>query len=253
MIFERPPWHPGKNLAGTELEWLPTDTKENFDKLMQDSKHRQYFHDKGWDQPGAITYRINSQGFRSEEFASGDWLLALGCSYTMGIGLPVQDLWPSLLGKSLGLQVANIAWPGSSADTCFRLAEYWIKRLKPKAVCMLVPPWHRIELLMDPAASIPAEVFMPHSLSKYYKDTDVFLTNWFMNEENQRLQAKRNRLAITQLAQEHNVWCCIVDSNDYMTQSREEIEYARDYMHGGPRAHKIIAEKILNDWHERHT
>jgi len=144
MIFERPPWHPGKNLAGTELEWLPTDTKENFDKLMQDSKHRQYFHDKGWDQPGAIT-------------------------------------------------------------------------------------------------------------SKYYKDTDVFLTNWFMNEENQRLQAKRNRLAITQLAQEHNVWCCIVDSNDYMTQSREEIEYARDYMHGGPQAHKIIAEKILNDWHERHT
>ena len=253
MIFDRPPWHPGKNLAGTELEWMPTDTKENFDKLMQDPKHRQYFHDKGWDQPGAITYCFNNQGFRSEEFVPGDWILAMGCSYTMGIGLPIQDLWPTLVGQALGLKVANIAWPGSSADTCFRLAEYWIKRLKPKAVCMLVPPWHRIELLMDPATSIPAEVFMPHSLSKYYKDNDLFLTNWFMNEENQRLQAKRNRLAITQLAQEHNVWCCIVDSNDYMTQSREEIEYARDYMHGGPKAHRIIAEKILNDWHERNT
>lgn len=260
MIFERPPWHPGFNCANQEMEWMPTDSQENFQRLMQDPKHRQYFHDKGWDQPGAITYKFNNQGFRSEQFEPGDWLLALGCSYTMGIGLPVKDLWPTLVGNAMGLKVANCAWPGSSADTCFRLAEYWIKRLKPKAVCMLTPPASRIELMLDPSLydrqAVPpaeAEVFMPNSLSKYYKQSDNFLTHWFLNDENHRLQVTKNKLALKQLARQNDIWCCIVDSNDYMTGSREELEYARDYLHGGPRAHQIIAEKIINDWNEGHT
>ena len=94
---------------------------------------------------------------------------------------------------------------------------------------------------------------MPNSLSKYYKESDNFLTHWFLNDENQRLQVTKNKLALTQLARQNNIWCCVVDSNDYMTSSREEIEYARDYLHGGPKAHQIIAEKIINDWNEGHT
>ena len=62
------PWHFGIPHAGRTYEWLPTDTEENFQQLMQEPEHRKYFGSKGWDQPGSITYKINSHGFRSEEF-----------------------------------------------------------------------------------------------------------------------------------------------------------------------------------------
>jgi hypothetical protein len=50
-----PPWHYGTRLAGTTVEWLPTDTEEWFNELMQNPAHQAYFKERGWDQPGAIT------------------------------------------------------------------------------------------------------------------------------------------------------------------------------------------------------
>jgi hypothetical protein len=243
------PWHPGKQQAGQSLQWLPTDSKENYEKLIQDPVHQEYFARMGWDQPGAITYNINSDGFRSSEFDTlGDCMIALGCSYTVGIGLPINAVWPTLVGQQLNLAVANLAWGGNSADTCFRLAEYWIPVLKPKLVTMLAPPPARLELLVDQsvtAGSMPVEVFSPGSQREHY--TDVFLKHWFLIEENHRINQVKNCLAIKHLCQEHNIPCVIEHATDYMNSSREEIGYARDYMHGGPIAHKRIAEKMLND------
>ena len=62
------PWHFGMRYAGQTLSWLPTDTEENFQQLMQHPEYREYFHSKGWLEQDAINYRINRDGFRSEEF-----------------------------------------------------------------------------------------------------------------------------------------------------------------------------------------
>lgn len=110
MDFTNAPPHFGQDLANQTLEWLPSDTKENYEKLIKDPKHLEYFKTLGWDKPGAITYKINSQGFRCDEFEPGDYLAAFGCSYTAGIGLPVDVLWPTLVGEKLNLRVANLAW-----------------------------------------------------------------------------------------------------------------------------------------------
>jgi len=246
------PWHSGKQQAGQRLEWLPTDSKENYEKLMQDPVHQRYFARMGWNQPGAITYNINSDGFRSQEFDTlGNCMIALGCSYTVGIGLPIDTVWPSLVGQKINLDVANLAAGGNSADTCFRLAEYWIPVLKPKLVAMLVPPPARIELLIDQSATVglmPVEVFSPGTQwAQFGSHTDNFLKHWFLIEENRRINQIKNCLAIKHLCHEHNIPCVIEYATDYMNSSREEIGYARDYLHGGPIAHKRIAEKMLND------
>jgi hypothetical protein len=252
QITNTPPWHSGLDAAGKSLEWLPTDSKENYKKLLQDPVHQRYFACMGWDQPGAITYNINSDGFRSQEFDSlGSCMIALGCSYTMGIGLPIETVWPSLVGQKLNLAVANLAWGGNSADTCFRLAEYWIPVLRPHLVAMLAPPPARLELLVDYSADstlTPAEIFTPGArpmLSDGYQNE--FLKHWFLIEENQRINQVKNCLAIQQLCHVHNIPCVIEHAADYMYFDRNEIGYARDYMHGGPIAHKKIAEKMLND------
>lgn len=235
------PWHAGKSLASQTLEWLPTDTKETFDRLMQEPQHQQYFAAKGWDQPGAITYQLNSEGFRCAEFDDQPCIVALGCSYTLGSGLPVESTWSSLVGQALNLPVANLAWMGYSADSCFRLAEYWIPRLNTKHVIMLTPFADRLEVLTESDAI----TYMPGNISS--TASDQYLTHWMLNNENSRLNSTKNKLALTQLCKIHNVSCWIYDALTYMADSREKLEYARDYMHAGPRGHEILAERIIND------
>lgn len=249
------PWHFGTYHSNSTQEWLPTDTKENFDLLMQDPGHQEYFARMGWDQPGAITYSINSEGFRCDEFDyTTPCMISLGCSFTVGIGLPTESIWPTLVSSATGLKLANLAWGGNSTDTCFRLAEYWIPRLQPKLVTMLAPPASRLEILLDTNPYyLPADVIMPETKSAIFSTSDMFLKHWHLNDENSRLNQLKNCLAIRQLCADHNIPCLIELAHDHMQWSREEIGYARDFMHGGPIIHKRIAEKMLNDWRKKHT
>ena len=246
---QSPPWQPGISYAGKTLEWMPTDTEENFKQLIQDPVHNEYFKQQGWTQPNAIMYRINQHGFRCDEFETTHkpCMIVLGCSYTMGIGLPVECVWPTLIGKRLNFKVYNLAWGGISADTCFRLAQYWIPVLKPKLVAMLTPPKTRIELLMDTEHNPPAEVFMPGSQSLHYNPNDVFLKHWWLNDDNGRINSEKNTLAIQQLAQQHKSKFVSLLADEEMGRSREEVGYARDYMHAGPVGHVIVANKMLKE------
>jgi hypothetical protein len=236
------PFHTGQVFANQTLEWLPTDSEENFHKLMQDPQHQRYFAEKGWDQPRAITYQINSHGFRCDEFNKDPCIVALGCSYTVGIGLPVQDIWPSVVGKHLALPVVNLAWGGYSADSCFRLAEFWLPRLNPVQVVMLAPTVDRVEVVQS---NQQAMTWMATNVPDSAKDH--FLTDWMLNSENGRLNRLKNTLALAAFCQELQVPFYSYDVESFMHNSREQLEYARDYMHAGPLGHRILAERIIND------
>jgi hypothetical protein len=250
--FKNIPPHFGHSLANQTLEWLPTDTKESYEKLIQDPGHREYFAKMGWDQPGAITYKINSQGFRCDEFDGGPYMVALGCSYSVGIGLPNEVIWAQQTATALGLKCANLAWGGYSADSCYRLAEYWVPELRPAYVCMLVPPRHRIELLLDETALLTrqflVEVFLPQSQSSLFSPNDHYLKHWFLNEENAKINQRKNILAIRQLCADLDIPCTILNAEGHMWWNREEIGYARDYMHSGPKVHDILTEKFVNGY-----
>jgi hypothetical protein len=75
-----------------EMFFSPTDvdTEENYDK--NPSQH--------WGKY-SVNYKFNSQGFRSREFkinSNKPVILTLGCSHTVGVGIPVEDNWPEQLG-----------------------------------------------------------------------------------------------------------------------------------------------------------
>lgn len=248
-------YHDGLTVAGQTLEWLPTDTKERYQELIKDPAHWAYFEQQGWNRPGAITYSINSHGFRCDEFDNSECMIALGCSYTMGSGLPVESTWPYLVGQGTGLKVANLAWNGFSADSCYRMLRYWITQLNCKLVCMLTPPTHRVEVFMDPDFCpahfyVPVMSYMPQGMSDHWNANDVFLNNWFAASENALINSEKNKRAIQQICVEHSVPCFIEDSSVHMARSREEIGYARDYFHGGPIIHNILAKGFIDDWNE---
>jgi len=242
-----PPWHSGVQHANSVLDWLPTDTKESFEKMMQDPAHREYFSNLGWDKLGTITYKINSYGFRSEEFEIGsDSIVALGCSYTHGTGLPIEATWPSLVGKHLGLKVYNLAWGGTSADTCFMVGQYWIPVLKPKLVVMAAPPKDRIDITL--ATGHPEfQTILPATTVGEF-GSDNFIKHWFANERNGQLNNAKNKLAVKALSNNLGIPCLTYNAHDWFAKSREEVGYARDYMHAGPRGHEILAERIINDF-----
>jgi len=246
-----PPWNFGMPLAGQTLDWLSSDTENYFEQAMKNPEHRAYFEALGWHLPGAITYKINSHGVRCDEIDnSKTCVVALGCSFTAGTGLPVEVIWPTLVGQALNLRVVNLAWPGISADSCFRLAEYWIPRLRPQIVTMLTPPPARLELCLDEQAVkgfrvVPVDVYLPGSNEI---NDNWFMKHWFSNEENHRINSVKNKLAVRQLCADLEIPCFILDAYSCMNGSRKQLGYSRDLMHAGIPAHKKIAETIINDW-----
>lgn len=248
-MFADAPWHFGMKYAGQHIEWIPTDTEESYHKMMQIAEHRAHFIKHGWDQPGAITYKINRYGFRSPEFdASLPSLVSLGCSYTMGIGLPEHSLWSSLLGKHFGLTVYNLAWSGASADTCFMWGHYWIPRLRPQMVVMCAPPKHRFDLITEDPL-LPFHTYMPGGETT----RDQSVQAWLVNDRNADLNNAKNKLAIQGLCANLGIPCLTYDAHEYFARSREEVGYARDYMHAGPEGHKMFAERVIDDWRKKHA
>lgn len=252
ISIEQTPSHFGKRYAGQVLKWLPTDTEENYHQHCQRPEYREYIKHRGWDQPDAITYRINSLGYRGDEFDFTEpCLVALGCSFSVGIGLPEQSVWPWQVGQQLHLPVVNLSWGGYSADTCFRLAEYFLPKLNVALCVMLAPPKDRIEVIgPNVAPGVTAEVFMPQSMSNWYTPNDVYLKHWMTDDENSRLNNIKNKLALEMLCHKQVVPCLTYDSLYYFGRSREEVGYARDYMHAGVEGHQMLANDIVRDYEQ---
>lgn len=243
--------HCGLIFKNQTLEWLPSDTKESYDRMMLDSAHREYFTAQGWHKPGAISYRINSDGFRGEEFDTRPGLIALGCSYTIGIGLPEHTVWPWQVGQALNYTVANLAWGGNSADACVRMAAHWVPKLRPKLVVLLTPPPDRFEIFYDysNSAGIKMQTIYPQAIDANFAK-DFLLRHYYLHSENSAINRLKNQLAIQQICELNGAACLIYCCFDAFARSREEVGYARDYLHAGIQGHTMLANQILKDYRE---
>lgn len=66
-------------------------------------------------------------------------ILCLGCSFTYGTNIPVEDTWPTILGKSLNLSTENLGVPNGGLDASFINLKASYKKFKFKKVVLLVP------------------------------------------------------------------------------------------------------------------
>jgi len=241
------PWHSGAYQKGKILNWLPTDTQEYFEKNITDPERRAYLVEQGWLDHAAIEYEINDHGFRSDQFLYDQpCMIALGCSYTVGIGLAQHQVWPWLVGAELNLRVYNLAWGGTSADTCFRMADYWIPQLKPQVVCMLTPPSNRFELLTAPGPWPAAEVIMPNTATTIENlKNDTFVKHWWTNDLNSYANSRKNKLAIEMIANKNNARLATFDVDTESSMRPDIHGYARDFLHVGPLGHQNLAKKML--------
>lgn len=243
------PFHHGKQWANQTLDWWLPDGQEQFNNTMQIKEYKDYFVQQNWHLPGVISYQFNSEGFRSPEFDShADTVMALGCSFTMGIGLPESSTWPALVAKSLNMLHANFGWGGAAGDFCYRMAEYWIPTLKPKLVVLLNPPEGRMEFDIEPTGR--TEELTPTNLTDNCFGNDQWLRFWYTNYENLWRHQRKNGNAIRGICAAYNIPYLEYTALKWMGKSREELGYARDRLHAGPIAQKTLAERIINDWQQ---
>ena len=225
------------------LPWCDTDTKERWEsnRISQADRLKRY----GWWESQNIEYSFNSQGFRSAEFdPNRKGIMFLGCSISMGAGLHRQHTWCERVSEKLGLPCWNLSQGGTGMDTCFRLAEHWIPRLKPTRVMMLCAP-ARFEILDSqnrPRVQLPAE-----QLSKKNTSTGAlaeFYREWISNPENIRLHNLKNLWATQLLCDRANIplhhwaWADMFDNNTV-------DDLARDLLHPGAQQQAQFAELVL--------
>lgn len=102
-----------RDLPTGELDHYDTDDADTFR-----SAKKKYGADWIWyDRP--VRYRINRQGYRMAELDTIDWtnyMAVLGCSFTVGVGLPEECLFSTAIGHDIGLDVVNLARPGACND-----------------------------------------------------------------------------------------------------------------------------------------
>lgn len=91
--------------------WCGTDNEKDFlinlKQLPQDWIYR----------TKSISYKFNNNGLRMDkelDQVDKSYMIAFGCSHTVGIGVALEDSWPYLLSKELNLDYINSAVSGSS-------------------------------------------------------------------------------------------------------------------------------------------
>jgi hypothetical protein len=185
----------------------------------------------GW-MDNTFEYSFNSKGFRCEEFTNNPTIMFLGCSYTCGIGLPVNNIWPEIVSRSLNLQCANMGQGGGSSDTAFRLCLGWIDQINPSIVIFLKPPDIRWELVSNDRINfLGVNTADPSNYVKEYTidDNNVYFNNY------------KNNLAIESLCAQRNIKFLKFDSLPYI-----QDDYARDLSHPGFRTHQQFANFVVS-------
>jgi len=221
-----------KRNSGQSLDWCPSDTEELYNKNYKENF--ELLKSSGWIDR-KFKYTFNSHGFRCEEFTNEDSIMFLGCSYTMGIGLPIEDTWSNIVAKKVNLQYVNLAIGGGSNDTAFRFCLGWIDRIKPKMVIFLEPPGFRIELVNGHKNKIVSI----NDRGRYPE----FINEWNLTDDNNYLNALKNNLAIQALCDIRNIKYFHFKFNQ-LTDNWSD--WARDLMHPGPNTHLRFAHYVID-------
>lgn len=182
----------------------------------------------------SFTYKYNSFGFRSCEFnldEANPIIFTLGCSHTVGVGVPQHENWPEQFRKSYfpNYTIWNAGLGGASADTVARLAVNMIPIVKPAVVAVLWPSLFRFETYENGAVMNGAWTMEKDNLQ--YEDNTSY--------NNQT----KNKTILDLMQQVYKFRLLSIDWDDTTQLVYDKIAWskARDGAHFGIEWHQQIA------------
>lgn len=216
------------------LKYIANDHKDVYKHNMKDPYWSEMLLSCGWYNK-KIQYTFNSHGFRSDEFEKPETpsVIFLGCSYTLGVGLPIENSFTHLVSKELGLKNYNLGISGGGADSSFRIGSHWIPKLKPTMVifanifkdrCEYVKKYKVCEQKMGPFSANDVHIKYSHS-------------HWNLNN-------LKNLYALKFICDREKIPL-------YNITEFERLDFARDLMHPGIISNEQVAEDILTQIQNR--
>lgn len=231
--------HNYSHLVSNTLHWDTTDSQSWYLKNIQNPEAYQQLLNFDFVNT-QIDYQYNSHGFRTQEFDHQFDVVCFGDSFTMGTGVHSKDTWPEQLSTLTELTVANLGHAGSSNDTAVRFALHYLPLLRPRYAVWLQTDMHRIELLDD---TVPLSLNILGSDTKNPCADDYFIKTWFTSITNQQLSLQKNTMAFEHLCNSLGIRSVVL-SRDNIKSKPYPHGGARDLLHPGADAYKILAQKI---------
>jgi len=237
------PW-----VANTTQLWLPPDTKELYNENLSKPDTRSMLEKYGWiDTP--VEYSFNKYGFRCQEFDYNPSIMFLGCSYTLGIGLPNQHTFAQIVADKLSLNNYNLTRCGVTPDGAFKTGYFWIKKLRPKIVVYGVHELSGFEVYNK---NRRIQVVLNKVIQTNNNISDIIVSKfynkfWKTSSLNYELNAIKNIMALRHICDSMGILFIHFDLHAYNEDKRciDVIDYGRDLAHYGVKTHKGIAEYLL--------
>lgn len=208
--------------------WADTDSEENFKK----NPRAGYTKD-------SIVYKYNSYGYRTKEFNTDKpSILCLGCSFTKGVGVNLEDTWSAhIQDRFPDHNVYNLGIGGCSGDTVTRTLYRIGNMLNTTTVFILWPHYYRYEVY-NPGAPIPI-----------YPGCDQGYTPGILNNTHFYNLRQKNRSIVSMLKKLHGYTVIeqYVDTVWHTGRPGAGTDYGRDN-HPGPTWHKHIANLLLKKY-----
>jgi len=132
----------GSDDSNTTLKFIGGDSEKQFIQAIEKMPKDWYYNNT------EILYNYNNLGHRCKNFEDLDqdnYILFIGCSHTMGVGLELEKTYPYLLSKSLSCDYYNLGMGGSGIDVLLHNLIVWFGTVKqkPKLVIIQWPFWAR--------------------------------------------------------------------------------------------------------------
>jgi len=221
--------------ANTTINWLPMDTEdlyyENLSKNYELLRYHNWLDKK-------INYTFNSEGFRCEDFNEEPSIVFLGCSYTVGIGLPIEYTWAHMVSEKLKLKCYNLGIGCSSCDTAFRLGYHYINKIKPKMVIFLRPSPNRMEAINK---DYPEPVIHMGLYQKLVANVNSYEFHYHSDDDNGLLNTAKNTLSLNFVCSQLNIKFHYFDIDKL-----PKLDLARDLGHIGFKSNSEFANKVLS-------
>jgi len=188
-----------------------------------------------------LSYKINKHGFRGEEMPTEKKprsIITLGCSITFGVGMPVDQIWSTLVGNTLCQRAYNLGVPSGSLDLCFRVLLAWLPKIRPSHVFLLEPPGVRYETITRSFGMNSSTVDGTNPVGIRFEHED----EWTLHRE-------KTMRGIKSLCDQFDTPFYHVSYDEQLTTETAEmfgrVDAARDMMHPGRNTHTYIAMNLL--------
>jgi hypothetical protein len=224
----------------------------------------------------SFDYKFNSMGFRCDEFClqSNVPTVYLGCSHTMGLGVPYNESWAYKLHQRLSPldPFWNLAFEKSSIDAQVLMLNEYVNELQPKRIFFLMPNLYRRYItygnsmlhyspmlgqdkkFFDPKNTY--ETFNIDSLeptlldqSYAFSQVDLYLTMLDLIASKYNATVFLQHWYLTKTEEKLMLDTLIAKfSNIVKLDTEWEIkDWARDKMHFGPDSHSLFADRLSNE------